>query len=78
MATRFMLESNDPDIGGCWNKVDVEAEMKELGLDLDDNWISYVLSHYGFPASIVNALEDENVLTMAFKFNDDVVYAAKK
>lgn len=76
MATKFSLESNDPDLGGCWSKDDVEEEMRDF--EINDNWISYILSHYDFSATVVNALEDDNVLTMAFKFDGDVVYATKK
>ena len=77
MTTKFILESNDPDIGGSWNKADIEEELQELEIN-DGSWISYILSHYDFPSAVVNALEDENVLTMAFKFGDDIVYATKK
>lgn len=76
MATKFSLESNDPDLAGSWNKADIEEEMQDL--EINDNWISYILSHYDFPATVVNALEDDNVLMMAFKFDGDVVYATKK
>ena len=77
MTTKFSLESNDPDISGSWNKADIEEEMRELEIN-DGSWISYILSHYDFPSVVVNALEDDSVLTMAFKFDGDVVYAAKK
>jgi len=80
MATRLTIESNDPDICGTWKKADVEAEMVEVGLQPInyDNWVNYILSHFDFPSNIIDALEDENVLTMAFKFNGEVVYVTKK
>lgn len=77
MTTKFTLESNHPDFIGSWNKADIEEEMRELDIH-DDSWISYILSHYDFPASVTNALEDDSVLTMAFKFDGDVIYATKK
>ena len=77
MTTKFTIESNDPDIGGSWRKADVEAEMEELDIAGED-WISYILSYYDFPESINTVLKNENVLTMAFRFNGDVVYVTKK
>ena len=77
MATKLTIESNDPDICGSWIKADVESEMKELDI-VGEDWISYILSHYDFPESINIVLENDNVLTMAFRFNDEVVYVTKK
>ena len=80
MAIKLTIESNDPEIYGTWKKADVEAEMVEVGLQPInyDNWICYILSHFDFPSHIIDALEDDDVLTMAFKFNDEVVYVTKK
>ena len=77
MATKFTIESNDPDICGSWRKADVEAEMEELDIAGED-WISYILSHYDFPESINTVLENDNVRTMAFKFCGEMVYVSKK
>ena len=77
MKTKLTIESNDPDICGSWRKDDVEVEMRELGMGGCD-WIEYILSHFDFPVNIHNAIVDENVLTMAFRFDGDVVYVTKK
>lgn len=77
MKTKLTIESNDPDICGSWRKDDLEAEMRELGMAGYD-WIEYILSHFNFPDNIHNAIVDENVLTMAFKFNGYVIYVTKK
>lgn len=80
MATKLTIESNDPDICGTWKKADVEAEMAEIGLQPInyDNWINYILSHFDFPSNVIDALEDDDVLTMAFRFNGEFVYVTKK
>ena len=77
MTTKLTIESCDPDICGSWKKADVEVELEELHIAGED-WISYILSHFDFPSHIIDALEDDDVLTMAFKFNDEVVYVTKK
>ena len=77
MTTKLTIESCDPDICCSWIKADVEAEMEEIGI-VGEDWVSYILSHFDFPESINTALENDNVRTMAFKFDGDVIYATKK
>ena len=80
MKTKLTIESNDPDICGSWRKDDVEAEMREIGMCVGaaDDWIEYILSHFDFSDDIINAIANEDVLTMAFRFDGDVVYVTKK
>lgn len=77
MTTKLTIESCDLDVCGSWRKADVEAEMEELDI-VGEDWVSYILSHYDFPESINTVLENENVLTMTFRFNGEVVYVTKK
>ena len=78
--TTLEIRSANVDLVGTWHKADVEAEMVEVGLQPVnyDNWVWYILSHFDFPEHIIEALEDDNVLTMAFRFNGEVVYVTKK
>ena len=77
MTTKLTIESCDPDICGSWKKADIEAELEELHIAGED-WVSYILSHFDFPESINTVLENENVLTMTFRFNGEVVHVTKK
>lgn len=75
----LVITSSNPDVVGTWHKDDVEQEMAELGLQPESygSWISYVIDHFDFPASINKALEDDSVCEIKFMFGNDFVRVRK-
>ena len=41
--TKLTVVSDNPDVCGTWNKDEVVAEMKELGIEApEDQWLDYI------------------------------------
>ena len=73
----------DEDLNGIWDKKDVEAEMRELGIDIssDTSWLEYIVDHvfdgYDMKDTIYDAIIDLDIQNIIFKLDNVVVKAEK-
>ena len=71
MYTTLEIYSNENvDNVGYWEKIDVEAEMKEIGYEVKgDNWIEYILDHLEIDEWVYHVIINPDFVSGNFKSN---------
>lgn len=79
MYEHLKIDSENPELRGKWNALDVYLDMEDLGMTPAANdWIEYIIGHFDFPSEIDDAITNDSITHVVFMFHGDKVEVTKE
>lgn len=70
--------TSNPGLNGDWTAEAVHEDMDKLGMaPFGNDWIEFVIGHFDFPAAVDDAVTNDDIMTLAFRFEGNEVTISK-